>query len=282
MLTMIDKRRTYALARRLRIPAPHTVQLESDADLERVAEEIGFPCALKPLHAHLFGRHFGGTKVFEVGDAAELAAALARARSVGVEMDATEVVPGADGALCSYYSYLDEQGRPLVRVTRRKIRQYPIRFGTACYHVTEWIPDLAELGERFLRYAEVRGPAHVEFKRDERDGSLKLIECNHRFTNVNESVRLAGVDLALLTYNRLVGLPDPPVDSFRAGVRMWHPVEDVRAFLAYRRRGELSLLGWVRSLCHRLHFPVFRLSDPKPTLIHYQRARSALRKRRSS
>jgi D-aspartate ligase len=122
--------------------------------------------------------------------------------------------------------------------------------------------------------------ANVEFKRDARDGRLKLIECNHRFTAPNEQFRIAGIDIALFTYCRLAGLPTPVVDGYRAGVRLWHPGTDARAFLALRRRGELSLAGWLRSVARPQHFPLFRWDDPQPSLgLHAVRARRLVRKR---
>jgi D-aspartate ligase len=42
--------------------------------------------------------------------------------------------------------------------------------------VTRWRPEVAEAGLRFLRAIGPRGMAHAEFKRDSRDGELKLIE----------------------------------------------------------------------------------------------------------
>jgi len=133
--------------------------------------------------------------------------------------------------------------------------------------VTEWDEEVAELGLHFFRSIGLRGVAYVEFKRDERDGSLKLIECNHRFGASIELLRAAGIDLPLLTYERLVGRRVKRVDVYREGVRLWHPVDDARAFLAYRRRGSLSFSGWLRSLIHALHVPVFRWDDPKPSLV---------------
>ena len=54
-------------------------------------------------------------------------------------------------------------------------------------------------------------------------------------------------------------------------MRLWNPMADTRALLAHRRRGELTLLGWLRSLLRRQHFSVFRLDDPMPTLGYHAR-----------
>ena len=60
-------------------------------------------------------------------------------------------------------------------------RVYPVTSGPGCHHITDWIPELREPALRLFRQAGLRGLANVEFKRDDRDGQLKLIECNARF-----------------------------------------------------------------------------------------------------
>jgi predicted ATP-grasp superfamily ATP-dependent carboligase len=112
----------------------------------------------------------------------------------------------------------------------------------------------------------LRGLANVEFKRDPRDGVLKLIECNARFTAANALVERAGLDLASLVYNRLLGLPLPATDRFRDGVRLWAPGRDFLSFLELRRRGELGLGAWLHSVLHPALLPVFSWSDPRPSL----------------
>ena len=59
-----------------------------------------------------------------------------------------EYIPGGDDRLCSYYTYLNEAGAPLFHFTKRIIRRYPAGMGTACYHITDWIPELAEPANR--------------------------------------------------------------------------------------------------------------------------------------
>ena len=270
VLAMLDKARTYELASAAGVAVPRSEVVSTPEEAEAVSDEFDFPCALKPLAAHRFALHFGA-KLFVVERREELAALLERARVLDVEMMVTDIVPGPDHQHVSYYSYLDEEGEPLFHFTKRKLRQYPTRFGLTCYQVTDWNPEVAELGLRFFQGSGLRGIGNVEFKRDQRDGCLKLIECNHRFTAANDLVRHCGLDIPLLAYNRLVGRPGPAVDTYRTGVRMWHPIEDLRALGEYRRAGRLTARKWVRSLLHRQHFPVLRADDPMPTVVNLSR-----------
>jgi predicted ATP-grasp superfamily ATP-dependent carboligase len=176
------------------------------------------------------------------------------------------MISGPDDRLCSYYTYLDEESRPLFHFTKRIIRRYPLLTGNACYHVTDRIPEAAELGNRLFEHVGLRGLANVEFKRDERDGKLKLIECNARFTAADCLVARSGINLAAFVYCRLTGREPPSMDNYRAGLRLWDPVRDFQAGLAMRREGQLTLGRWLASVCHRQTFPYFQWSDPLPAL----------------
>lgn len=266
LVAMLDKLKTYELATAHGIPAPRVIRVPDEEALERVAAGITFPCVLKPAHSHLFARRGGTGKVILVSSASDLRREVARLAEVGLEMFVTEVIHGDADEYVSYYGYLDENGSSLVHLTKRKLRQYPPGFGTGTYHETTADPEVAEAGQRFLRAVGVRGLGNVEFKRDRRSGRLVLIECNPRFTMIDELIRAAGVDLALLSYNRVLGRPGPEVGAYRVGLHLWDPLTDMRALRDYRRRDELSVLAWARSLAHRQRLPAFRASDPLPAL----------------
>jgi predicted ATP-grasp superfamily ATP-dependent carboligase len=281
LLQMLDKQTAYRLAREAGVDTPRTFEPENDDAVAEMLPQLRFPCAVKPIHSHLFQRRAKKpVKALVVDDADQLYEALAYMKSLDVPVLVTEIIPGGDDQLCSYYSYLDEQGEPLLHLTKRKLRQYPPGFGLGCYHITDWNPEVAELGLRFFQGVGIRGLANVEFKRDARDGRLKLIECNHRFTAANGQLRAAGMDLALYAYCRLAGRPTPRVDSYRRGVRLWYPLDDTRAFLLHRRAGALTLTRWLRSLLHAQQFPLFSWSDPKPTVMaHWWMLRRLLAQR---
>lgn len=266
VLAMLDKARTAELTSAAGIGLPRTAVVERGRPLADELEGFAFPCALKPRESHRFARHFGmHTKLLVVASREALERELARLPD-DLEMIATEIVPGPD-QFCSYYSYIDERGEPLFHYTKQKLRQFPIRFGLGTYHRSDWNPEVAETGLRFFREIGLRGLGCVEFKRDERDGELKLIECNHRFTAADALQRACGLDLGLLAYERALGRPGDPPGDYRRGVGLWFPVEDTRAFLAYRRRGELSLLAWLRSLAGPLRFPEGSMRDPLPSIV---------------
>ena len=290
MLAMLDKEKTYELSRAAGIPTPRTMTLRSDEDAELAAKTFDYPCALKPLASHRYCQLTGDVadKVLLANDAGELRRAYEVARGLGVEMLVTEIVPGGDEAFCSYYSYLLPDGTSLFDLTKHKLRQLPIGFGLTCYQETVWEPEVARLGRQFCQEVGLRGVANIEFKQDPSTGVWKIIECNHRFTLANEIIRLAGVDVPAIAYRRAAGLPVAPVDGYRLGVRMWSPIEDVKAFRQYRAAGLLTGPQWVRSLLCRWHVAMFRLDDPMPTLTRMalvrgpNTARAAFRSARRS
>jgi D-aspartate ligase len=279
VLAMLDKQQTYELARAAGVETPRTMLVSDRGDLDRAEEEIGFPCALKPRYSHKFAhRGLGVQKAFQVRTREELERAFEQTHARGLAMLVTEIIPGAEDRYASLYTYLDRRGEPIVVFTKRKLRQCPPHFGLGSYHVTQWDETVAEAGLRFVQAVGLRGLANVEFKRDERDERLKLIECNYRLTAANELIRRGGLDLALLCYRRVLGLDDPPLRPCPDGLHLWLPIEDVGAFLSLRRTDEISFRDWATSLLHRQIFPVFRLDDPLPTLINFIRPLRRLRR----
>lgn len=277
-VALLDKGRTYEIARACDVGTPRTFTLETREDADRAAEEMSFPCALKPLHIHLFARHFH-RKVIVVKSPEELRTAFDLTLRLGLSMLATEIVPGPEDTYWSYYAYVTDTGELELEFTKQKIRQYPVGFGGATYHVAHRCPDAVAAGRRFVRAAGVRGIACVEFKRDERDGELKIMECNARITAANELMRIAGLDLAMAAYRDAAGLEPVTQRGFRDGVRLWYPVQDMAAFASMRRSGDLSLLQWLLSLAHRQHLPVFSVTDPQPSLRAMMRLPGRLRTR---
>lgn len=258
VLDLLDKQRTFERAQAAGVEAPRVVLVEHPDAVTDIG--LSFPCALKAVQSHRApaAMRAKGVVVESAGEAVDAV------RAYGPLL-ASEIVPGPDDEFCSYYSYF-VNGEPLFGFTKRKLRQYPVRWGTGTYHLAEHVPEAAELGLRLFRALGLVGLGNVEFKRDERDGRLKLIECNLRLTAADPLLHACGLDLPWLLYARVAGLDVDVPASFRYGKRQWHPVLDARAFLDYRRTDGMRASVWARSLVHRHRLPLWAADDPMPSV----------------
>ena len=208
-----------------------------------------------------------GIKLMVADSAAELRAAYDRAVAMRLDVVLQEVVPGDDSAIYGYWGFWDAAGRERAWVTRRKIRQSPPGFGDGSLQRTVDAPEVAELSGRLVRALDYRGFASVEFKRDPRDDTLRLIEMNPRTESGNQLAISAGVDLPWIGYRYLVEDATAIDAVAETGVQLVNEEWDLKAFLALRARGELSLCSWVTSLRGTSAFALGAWDDPMPLLI---------------
>lgn len=279
-LALLDKTETYRIAAEADVEAPRIWHVANRAELERVLPELRYPCAIKPRNSSEFWWRLK-TKLLVAADQDELLRHFAVVDELGIAALVTEVIPGADDDYYSYWTYVDSTDRLRFHFTKRKFRQYPIHHGLGTLHASYLDEEVHRLGERFVRGSGLRGIAVVEFKRDARDGRLKLMECNVRVTKSNEVIVQAGIDLPRLVYERITGGDFSPPEGFIPGVALWFPFEDISALRRYRRSGELTFRQWLKPLLGRTRLPVFSLRDPGPSLaILADRIAWQLRRRR--
>lgn len=266
-LAMLDKYKTYQLAEALNIPAPKVWNIESIRDLDTIIDSINFPCALKPRVSHEFTNIFHGIKLIKVNNKNELYTYYQQTQKYDLKMLVTELIPLGANGYDGYYTHLDENGNPLFHFTKLRIRQQPNLYGLGTYNVTNWNPEAMELGLKFLKGIGLRGIGTLEFIRDARDGQLKLLECNPRFTGTTELLHKAGLNWVLFVYNRLVGLPTPPMDYYKKGVYIIKLLPDFLAYQELKKNKKITFFKWIKSLLHIQHFYIFDWRDPIPFFV---------------
>ncbi|MFC2088234.1 carboxylate--amine ligase, partial [Calditrichota bacterium] len=191
--------------------------------------------------------------------------------NLGIKYMLTELIPGPDSLLSSYYTHIDKDGNSLFHFTKCVLRRYPENFGGGCYHGTKWFPETAKVGEHFFRSMNFTGLGNVEFKEDPRDGKLKIIECNARFTAAQELLNYADIDISYQIYCFLAGLEVPKIDKYKTNKWLWYPREDYSTFKDLRRNGKLTLWEWLKSINWlNLTFPKLKISDPLPAIIGFK------------
>jgi len=234
-------------------------------DVQDALDSWQMPMLLRPLVSHEFTPVFGH-KLILCDTRGQVEESFAKAFNAGVSVMLCEYVPGADDRLCSYFTYIDDNGEPLFAFTKRVLRRHPYNFGEGTYHVTKWLPEVAALGQRFLVEAGLRGLGNVEFKRDPRDGQLKFIECNARFTANHEIFVKSRFDIGLFVYGQLTGMPYQLPETFMDGIRMSFAYRDFKEYWQLSRKGKLTFIKWLQDTIAAEARPYFQWSDPLPVI----------------
>jgi predicted ATP-grasp superfamily ATP-dependent carboligase len=259
---IVDKARLYETARRHGIPHPGFVIVTGNDDIDVAIANVPTPCYVKPALAHEW-RRFKGTKLERAGTAQELRQVLQTFVEKKLVAVPQEIIPGSDSEVFSVAAYIDRSGKCLGWRTKRKLRQWPVSAGDASLQETCDYPEVAALGLRLLSVTGHLGPATVEFRRDERDGRLVLMEINARTILGQEMVTRSGLDVPLMAYHDAKGKQVPLPGPVKP-VRWIHFQADFRAFRVLRRRGQLTAWHWLNSIIACRAFAYFAFDDPKP------------------
>ncbi len=271
---LANKRSQCELAAKLGVPVPRTYAVVGSGHLEKVAGLVAYPCVIKAAYSHLWVRHRESTGAGGLGKLAlaksrsELIAAYDEMARSGLELIVQEVVEGGDDQLYGLYAYLDERSEPLALFVRKKLRQWPLAHGVGCLSVSVRQPQVVEYGLKLLKSVGFRGLANIEFKRDAKDGEVKLIEVNVRGASQTALPVDAGVDIPYIAYQDALGEPVEPVSAYNEGVKWVDLGMDVMAALEHRRQGRLSIWSWLRSIWGCRSYAYFAWDDPLPFLWH--------------
>jgi D-aspartate ligase len=257
-----SKRGQLEAAERVGIAVPRWSALGSAAEARKAADELGYPVLVKPSTTEGFKRRFG-RQAFRCESAAE--AERAYIESEEYEPLLQELVPGGDAQLYTLGSYLAADGEPLGLFCGRKLRQTPPGVGTCRVGEAVWVEEVVDQGLTLLRALEHTGLSQVEFKRDPRDGVLRLMEVNPRLWQWHGLAAACGVDLPRIAYEDLTG--DRPAPASMNG---------------RRRRWAITLLHGERPAPQRPPYvdAVFARDDLKPALVQVARLMQRRRLRR--
>ncbi len=266
-LALLNKKLTLELAMKVGIAAPKFWPVSQTGKSDDNFEDCQFPILIKPYNTFKFAKVFG-QKFFTVESGInELMQKIRITHDKGFDVSVMEKIPGPDDLLSSYYTYIDKNGNALFHFTKKIFRRYPVNMGMATYHATEWLPETAEQGLSFFKKTGFRGLGNIEFKKDPRDGKLKIMEVNARFTAAQELAVKANVPIDLIVYCDLTEQAIPTTTSYLSDLRYWYPVRDFQSFLQLRRMGQMGFSEWLTSIHFKQNVdPVFDYADLEPSI----------------
>lgn len=239
------------IAKKAGVAIPHTIELSGFNNID--FSQIKYPCIIKPLFANdwrtsTLKEMVGSSKVINIENQNELKTWVNKFDSVDSKVLIQELIPGDDSDLfyCVVYRARDQQIKRFF--CGQKIRITPIHFGSASYVVTtDAIPFLSII-EKLLDSVDYVGPAGIEFKKDLRDGSYKLIEVNSRFGLWDDLSIDMGSDVFLGYYEDMTDQNPTQLKPSHKKVKWLSFSRDIPDFIQYIREGKITFFGWLVSI----------------------------------
>jgi biotin carboxylase len=220
VITPMDKYRTICAAQEAGFPCPRTYLPESEDDLRRISEELGFPLVIKPRFSA------GGRGMEIVGDSRELAAKTRLVREKQDMPMIQEYIPGRQKP--NFNFLLGKKGELKVGFSGRQLRHF--------FRLSLNVPTGRESSvpepyfvhaTRLVKNLGYWGCVNIETKIDPRDGLPKLMEINPRFaaslgTRIELGINEPLICLKIARGEEVEGIKDYPV-----GILFLDPIEDL-------------------------------------------------------
>ena len=268
---LATKEQQYALAQKHGLPIPRTDYIQSRAEMEAFVSDARFPCLIKPRHQREWealphGNPLRGLKLITSRSAPEMLAHYALSEPYRPEVMAQEIIAGGDDTKYCYLSVYGQGSRRLGHCVVQEFRAYPVFFGSGSIVAPVIDPEIYTLCDQFLRGIGYVGICEIEVKRDTRDGVVRLIEANPRFSGTGDAAIYTGVDIGWLHYLDLIGQHPEPMEPTRFRFRHVTLQRDIPSLEGYLQRGILTWSDIFRSWEGPLEFFDFDADDPRPTL----------------
>ncbi|MSP92114.1 MAG: hypothetical protein EXR79_09990 [Myxococcales bacterium] len=251
------------------LDTPQTVDVHGPGDVVAFGNQVGWPILLKPRASFAWRQRLGGAKLVAVAGPGQVAAALGRFSNDFSAIVAQAEVPGRESDLLVAAVVCGERDGVVHDVlTARKLRQWPVGYGSASAVRIDRLPDVEAAARATVQALGLRGLHGLEWKRDARSGALRLLEVNPRACLWLDVARLAGAVPVAIHLADLTGQALPLAPAALAGTLWRYGLRDTVALVAASARSVTGLRALASELTgsRAAGDAVFEWADPAPLL----------------
>lgn len=267
-----DKFTLYQLAKKANIPVPMTHAISNLDKLDQLEPQISYPVFIKAQDVTKWRAKVSGTKKgFVVRDEESLRKHLNHILKMGVPVILQEIVRSSDDQNYKVCINRGKDGKYYQVFTLKKIHQYPIHFGIASSAKSFFVQELVDIGKRLFDSINYVGVGSAEFKFDEKDQQLKLIEINTRYWQQNYLSTRCGMNFPWMSYLLATDQSPKPERSFHEGVKWINYYLCIQSLRQYRKAGEKTIKEWKHEIRGPKVISIYANFDKKPFLMHVYR-----------
>jgi len=256
-----DKNLTMQVAKKIGVPHPKTIDLETHS-LEEAVEYCGLPALIKPNIGA------GAKGITKIDTLEELKVFYPKIiEEFGASTLQEFIPPGGRQFKCQIFR--DKDGTIKGATTFVKHRYFPVTGGTtSCGEIVD-IPELVEYAKRVADEINWIGFGDFDSIEDPRDGSYKLMEINTRITGSIKAGMESGVDYAQMIVQQEMGMPVTEYQS-TPGLVMRQLALDVMWFLYSKNSERFSAKpNWFKFFGKNIKYQDGEWSDPLPMIAGF-------------
>lgn len=273
-----DKIKLIQIAKQINVPIPKTRIF--NAEYEPLKQDLNFPVILKGRNGLSFYRALGRKALIAHCDE-ELRKQLILIKGK-YHVNGTliqELIPDNEQNKTISFTAFCDNGNIKVHWMGIKIREHPIRFGTATYAKSTYVEKCLQYSEKLLKELNYTGVCEVEYLRDPRCGEYKLIEMNPRTWLWVGLAKACGIDYAKLIYDYLLGIEIFPKTIPSIDKNWVNYLTDTIFSLQAIILGKIKLQQYINSFKGHNARAIYYLKDIKPVLMYFIFLPSFLKKR---
>ena len=160
-----------------------------------------------------------------------------------------------------------------------KIREHPVKFGTATFAQSINENGVLELAKKLLMHLKYNGVCEIEFLKDPIDNKFKLIELNARTWLWVGLAKSCGINYALYIYNHLNNYPNRFPSNYTVGLKWRNELTDLIYSFAALRQRLFSFRTYLRQSSGIKVSALFYPGDNKPAYAYFRLIFTFLKKR---
>lgn len=208
-----DKNRTVEFAAKIGVITPKTIFPKSIEEVKAISDMIKYPVVIKIPRGIISIRYANSSQelVLSYNE-------IFSDHKYWIKNDELpqiqEYIPGEGYGFFALFNH----GEPRAIFAHKRLHEYPPTGGSSTMAQSIFDHDLNEIGIRILKALNWHGVAMVEFKKDARDNTFKLIEINPKFWGSLDLAIASGVDFPYLSSKMCVDGDIQPVFNYKEGI----------------------------------------------------------------
>jgi predicted ATP-grasp superfamily ATP-dependent carboligase len=272
-----DKANLIEVAKRLGVPIPPSIRINSKEEIDRYMDEVIFPVVIKPSKSRI--QTDNGWLSTSVDYAHSISELESKLKSIPDPVYPILLQGRIEGPGTGVF-YCFQHGQPVAVFCHRRLREKPPSGGVSVLRESVKPNSLAkEYGEKLLKEIHWHGVAMVEFKINEKDQVPYLMEVNGRFWGSLQLAIDSGVDFPKLLLETITNNSIKPVLNYKIGIQSRWLCGDLDLLLMRLLKSGKSLnlphnypsrltsfIEFMRFWKKNMYYEVLRFDDIKPWL----------------